>query len=284
MTAIDASIEDVRRFFAALITRRMGVTDPRIEQAFAETDRAAFLGPGPWTMLGGLSTPSDDPVFVYQDAVFFIDEEAGITNGEPALHARYMSALKIQPGETLIHVGTGAGYYTSMLASLVGPEGRVVGYEVHEPTAERAKGNLAGAPNVEVRAESGVDGPLPEADVVYVNAGSTRPAPAWLDAMKPGARLLFHLTADSNFGWSFIVRREEEQFTARLFGPVGIVPCVGARDAPGAAAIAARQGSNPGVVRSLRRDPEAADETAWLVGDGWWLSARPVGEAERQES
>ena len=33
-------------------------------------------------------------------------------------------------------------------------------------------------------------------DVIYVNAGATRPADAWLDWLKEGGRLILPLTAD----------------------------------------------------------------------------------------
>jgi D-amino-acid dehydrogenase len=35
------------------------------------------------------------------------------------------------------------------------------------------------------------------ADVIYVNAGATRPADAWLDRLKEGGRLILPLTADA---------------------------------------------------------------------------------------
>ncbi len=277
MTAIKASVEDVRHFFAAVLARRVGAKDPRIERVFAETDRARFLGPGPWKIFGGVSTPSDDPVFVYQSVVFFIDEEAGITNGEPGIHVRYMDLMKIQPGETIVQIGTGGGYYTSILADLVGLDGRVIGYEIHEPTARLAITNLAGRSNIEIRATSGAETTLPQADIIYVSAGSTRPMPTWLAAMKPGARLLFHLTDENNLGATFIATREEDGFSIRSLGPVGFIPCIGARDPAGSAAIArAMNTSSPMAVRSLRLAPEVPDETAWLAGDGWWLSTKPL--------
>jgi hypothetical protein len=91
-----------------------------------------------------------------------------------------------------MQIGAGAGYYTAILAELVGPKGRVVAYEIEQDIAQRAAANLARYPQVEVRARSGVED-LPSADAIYVNAAASHPLRAWLDALKPGGRLLFPL-------------------------------------------------------------------------------------------
>ncbi len=85
-----------------------------------------------------------------------IDARRGINNGQPSLHARCLAALALQGGETVLHIGAGAGYYTAILAHLVGPAGRVVAYEIEPDIADRARENLAGFPQVELRAASGV--------------------------------------------------------------------------------------------------------------------------------
>ena len=43
-----------------------------------------FLGPGPWPMLhwrGYVTTPGDDPVYLYQDLLVGIIPECGLNNG-----------------------------------------------------------------------------------------------------------------------------------------------------------------------------------------------------------
>ena len=58
-------------------------------------------------------------------------------------------------------MGAGTGYYTAILAYLVGSSGKVVGYEIDNDLARRATGNLADLSNVEVRGLSGSEGTLP---------------------------------------------------------------------------------------------------------------------------
>ncbi len=94
----------------------------------------------------------------------------------------------------------GVGYYTAIMAELVGPSGRVTGIEFDPELAARAKANFAGRPNVEILAGDGATVPFDPADVIYVNAGATRPAPAWLDRLKEGGRLVLPLTTAKGFG------------------------------------------------------------------------------------
>ena len=50
-----------------------------------------------------------------------LSEASKINNGQPVLHAVGLSALNPQPGEMAVHIGAGTGYYTAILARLVGP-------------------------------------------------------------------------------------------------------------------------------------------------------------------
>jgi protein-L-isoaspartate(D-aspartate) O-methyltransferase len=67
---------------------------------------------------------------------------------------RSVLTQRIHRWATVIHVGAGTGYYTAILAHLVGPEGRVHAYEIEADIAARAAENLAGYPNVRVYAQS----------------------------------------------------------------------------------------------------------------------------------
>ena len=183
-----------RQAFAAEVARTAGVSDPRIEAAFAAVPREDFAGLPPWRINSGAFGSVSDPERLYEDVLVGIDARRGINNGQPSLHAQAIDALGLKEGETVVQIGAGAGYYTAILATLVGSKGRVIAYEIEPDIAERAAANLARYPQVEVRARSGVDD-LPAADAIYVNAAATHPLRAWLDALKPGGRLVFPLQA-----------------------------------------------------------------------------------------
>ncbi len=274
-------VRERRQAYAAEIARSAHVRDPGIEKAFAAVPREDFAGPPPWRVgSGGLFglTSSDDPARLYEDVLIALDAERGINNGQPSLHAQAIDALRLKEGETVVQIGAGAGYYTAILAELVGPTGKVIAYEIAPDIAARAAANLARYPQVEVRARSGVED-LPQADAIYVNAAATHPLRAWLDALKPGGRLVFPLQAAGSSGAMLIVTRPEhgEAWPARLLTGVVFIPCEGAQDTEMGRKLdkAFRRGRTD-RVRSLRFGG-APSETDWVRGDGWALSSEPAG-------
>lgn len=269
-------LEALRRFYAGLITRRADVTDPRVIDAFASVPRESFLGPGPWQIRvpgGYISTETDDAAVLYQDILVGLMPEKGLNNGEPSLHARCIGAVCPQPGEMVIHIGSGTGYYTAVLAQLVGDSGVVHAIEIEPELARRAAENLSGHPHVTVHARSGLDGPLPTAHVIYVSAGLTHVPPSWLDALAPGGRLVLPLTPTSRLGCMLMVSRVgETSYAASVLSACDFVPCVGGHEKKDSQSCAeALEVRAPDEVRSLRRGV-TPDETAWYIGDGWWLS------------
>jgi protein-L-isoaspartate(D-aspartate) O-methyltransferase len=279
-------IEKVRADFARRIASKAGLPqDGEIAAAFAEIPREDFIAPPPWRVFDENDSalfPVRNPEVLYQDSVVQLKRETGINNGQPSLHALCFGALRIRKGETAIHVGAGMGYYTAILAKLVGEEGHVDAYEIEHDLAEAATKNLSRLPQVRVHASSGTEGPLPECDVLYVSAGATSPLDVWLNALKRCGRLLFPLTPDEGTGGMLLVTRVEgDQFAARFLCEVKFIGCVGARDEVVARRLhEAFARGRVEKVRSLRRD-NSPEESAWFSGDGWWLS---TSEPSRTES
>lgn len=272
--AVADEIAKRRRAYAAEVTR--GAGDPTIEAAFATVPREDFAGPPPWRIgSGGLfgQTTTDDPARFYEDVLVAIDARRGINNGQPSLHAQSIDALGVKEGETVVQIGAGAGYYTAILAYLVGPEGRVFAYEIEPNIAERARANLARYPEVEVRARSGTED-LPEADAIYVNAAATHPLSAWLDALKVGGRLVFPLQTEHSTGAMLLVTRPERGnvWPARFLSAVVFIACEGGQDPDiGRRLDEAFRRGGTGRVRWLRFGA-AHRRLDWLRGDGWALS------------
>ncbi len=266
-----------RKFYAKLVAGNAGVRDERIIAAFEALPRERFVGPGPWQVFalsgGYVETPSDDLAFLYQDVLVGLSCEQGLNNGQPSLHARCLAALAPAPGEAVVHIGAGTGYYTALLASLVGATGSVTAYEIDGDLAERAAANLDGLSNVRLQVRSGCEAALDACDVIYVNAGATHPLASWLSALRPNGRLLFPLTPDGAMGGMLLVtRRDGPAFAARIVCPAAFVPCLGARDAEMARrlSIAFARG-DARAVQSLHRDT-VPDDSCWVAGDQWWLS------------
>jgi protein-L-isoaspartate(D-aspartate) O-methyltransferase len=277
-------LEAHRVFFARLMAARAGVpADGPLAEAFRTTPRERFVGGPPWRVLtrhGFVETPGDDPAFLYQDVVVSLGVD-GLNNGEPSLHAMCIATLRPQPGDAVVHVGAGSGYYTTILAKLVGAEGRVDAYEIEPELARWAGENLAALPQVRLHARSGAAGPLPECDVLYVNAGASSPLAIWLDALKPGGRLLFPMTGEDGMGAMLLITRGEGTvWPARFLFQAQFVGCIGAQDAQASRRLAeAFRHRGWHKVKSLHRSETGNDqpgEGCWVAGQGWWLSMLPV--------
>jgi protein-L-isoaspartate(D-aspartate) O-methyltransferase len=276
------TIDDARRSFAEELRFIAHLGDQRVVDAFAAVPRERFVGPGPWRILhisdGYWSTPDADPRHLYHNVLVALDESTGLNTGEPSLWAYHFDRLGIRARDRVLQIGTGTGYFTAILADLVGRSGKVLGLEVEPRLAAAAQGNLADWPQASVRLVEGIAPVDGQWDVVVAFAGATAPPAAWLNALDDGGRALIPMTGPERWGFMLRLDRHGAGFTARSAGRCGFFHCAGARDDKEAAklAIALRDGAGQGALRSLRRDPHDADESCWLHGDGWCLSKREL--------
>jgi protein-L-isoaspartate(D-aspartate) O-methyltransferase len=282
-TANSDRLQERRRTYAHRIVAVAGVASEtalggELAAAFESIPREKFVGPPPWNIVspeGYAQGNSADPAVLYQDVLVPLRCGAGLNNGQPSLHALCLWALAPVKGESAIHVGAGSGYYTAVLARLVGAAGRVDAYEIMPELAQQAAENLADLPQVFVHGRSGAEGPLPECDVLYVSAAAAEPLSVWLDALRPGGRLLFPLEAKGDPGQMLLVSKKVDgSYPAQFLCGVQFVPCLGAQEPNSARALnAAFRSGHWSEVKQLYRN-DCSDESAWCAGNGWWLSTR----------
>ena len=278
MPQIDTgSIEFARRFYADELCRINRIDAPAILAAFATVPRERFVGPGPWTIQSSGTdwfTESDDPRHVYRDALIVLDSAKRLNNGQPSLWAYHLSLLGLRPGDSVLHLGCGTGYYTAILAELIGPQGKVTAIEIDEGLAARAAIALEPWPQVTVIHADGAKGSFDLADIIVVSAGATHPLRAWLAALKPEGKLLFPLTSTRGPGaMAYLTRKYTDLFAATLCGSVFFVDFEGARDPAASNELAQALKRDRGAsVRSLRRDAHEKDASCWLHGHGWCFS------------
>ncbi len=285
----------IRAAYAKQILAAAGVVDNmRLEAALSATRREDFLGAGPWwirRLRDYVTTPDADPVYLYTNDLVGILPERHLNNGQPSLHAHLIHQASPAAGEHVVHIGTGTGYYTAILAHLAGPPGRVTGIEYEPELAARAKTNFAGYPNVDIVEGDGALISFDTADVIYVNAGCTRPAESWLDRLADGGRLILPMTSDQGFGAKdrglaarslaqieragavFRIERRGKDYLANWISGVAIFPCAGNRDEVSERALAEAfaKGGWQKVTR-LYRDQEIPEERCWVRGAGWSLA------------
>ncbi len=180
--------------------------------------------------------------------------------------------------DDLRHVAR-TGYYTAIIADIVGSGGAVTAVEIDGGLAAQARANLATRwPQANViNADGFAFRSGRPADAIIVNAGVTHLSTVWLDALaESDGRLLVPLTAADRFGAFILItrRKGEARCDARHVCRVGMIDCIGGRDPVAERSLleALRKSRFAPPIRSLRRPPDEPDETCWLSGDGWWLS------------
>lgn len=284
MTGARVLLDESRNLFAAVLSRVSGRHIAEIERAFRTVHREDFFPPGPWlvcTESGYVPTPSADPVWLQQDLLFAIDQEKGINNGQPSLHARWLAAVDARPGERVLHVGCGNGFYSAVLANLVGERGAVAAFEIELEIAAAARRYLATYSCADVRSTSAATGALPASDIIYVNAASDQPLATWIDALRPGGRLVFPWQPDPDLGVSVLIAKNLEGLSAKVLGPSRFIPLKTEMVSP-----ATHRGRDAvwkiaSLVKTIEQEP---DETNVAAFDQYWFSTnrQPIArEGER---
>lgn len=291
---MEETLEEARAWFAEDLRVAAGIRTEAVVNAFASVPREKFIGPPPWRVglrVGGLGaealgyqTFKSDPRVLYHDVVVALDEDNEVNNGQPSLWARLLDELDLQPSARILHLGCGTGYYSAVLAEIVGPHGSVDGVEIDEKLAARARDALTAWPRVSVLCDDGAKAIGETYDAIIASAGLTHPLVGWFDSFAPQGQLLLPLTMDSphsprarsgNGAMLLISRRGDQSYAARFLGPAGFIHFRGGRDPEAneklleAFRMRFRKITD---VRSLRREEHAQDATCWLHGRNFCLS------------
>jgi protein-L-isoaspartate(D-aspartate) O-methyltransferase len=273
-------IQAAREYFAEELRSAVDLHSEAIIRAFAAVAREDFLGPGPWAIWHPYRhdytiTPDANPKHLYHNVIVAIDRSRKLNNGMPSALAYMIEALEVGEGKHVVHLGSGVGYYTAVLAEIVGRRGRVTAAERDLELAERASANLAKWNQVTVKAADGCSFEFDEADGLLVNAGATRPMESWLAKVRYGGTMILPLTGKSGSGAVFKFKRLQSGFSAAFLLPIAIYPCIGARDAAEEELFdRAFRGGRLLAVRSLRVDAHEPEAYCWMHSERFCLSIR----------
>jgi protein-L-isoaspartate(D-aspartate) O-methyltransferase len=188
-----------------------GITDPRVIAAMRRVPRHHFVR----------DSESED---AYGDFPLPIGHAQTIS--QPFIVAYMTEALKLQPGEKVLEIGTGSGYQAAILAEL---GVQVFTIEIVKPLAQYARDNLSnlGYDQVWVRAGDGYQG-WPEErpfDAIILTAAPDHAPSPLLEQLAIGGRLI--LPVGDQFQSLVLIRRNEEGYTQTELLPVRFVPMTG---------------------------------------------------------
>jgi protein-L-isoaspartate(D-aspartate) O-methyltransferase len=279
------SNDKLREAFVAELAVHGGLTSASLLRAFAKVPREQLLPPGPWIIESAdasyYATEDDNIAHVLHAVGVAIDTKRDLISANPAKIGRMLEATRIAPGETVLHVGAGLGYFSAVMAELVGPEGHVIASEIDSDLADRARSNLAAWRNVDVIGDS-LAGSLPPLDVVFASAGSAGIPRQWTDALREGGRMVLPMTGalDSGFLFHFEKSASPDWFFAWVQSFVRFFPCHGMRDPAAVRDLSKALGDTRGPsVCGLRLDHHDHEPQCWLHGEDWCLTTkRPPNE------
>jgi protein-L-isoaspartate(D-aspartate) O-methyltransferase len=183
---------DLRRELVERLRRHGHLTDPRVAAAFLDTPREAFL-PDHARRRGVEAVYRDEAIVTRRDPATGLPLSS---SSQPAIMARMLEMLDVEPGPRVLEIGAGTGYNAALLALLAGREGSVTTVELDRDVAAAARDALlATRSSARVMLGDGRAG-APEVaplDRIVVTASTPSIPRAWFDQLRPGGVLVLPL-------------------------------------------------------------------------------------------
>ena len=171
------------------------------------------------------SAYEDDPILLKRGA----DGRVVSTISQPTMIATMLEELSVEPGDRIFEVGTASGYNAALLAELAGENGRVVTVELEADLARlasetlRATGYRERVAVIEGDGSAGYAASAPY-DRIIITAGAPSIAPAWVEELREGGRLVVPVTNASGNGFcrTYVKTGTELELLAEI--PCAFVP------------------------------------------------------------
>ncbi len=190
-----------------------GITDPRVLEAMREVPREAFV-------------PARCESVAYRDRALPIS--SGQTISQPYMVAAMTEALRLEPGDRVLEVGTGSGYQTAILAEIAA---EVYTVERLSSLSEDARQTLeeGGYENIHFRVGDGTLGWPEKApfDAIVVTAAAPEVPESLMEQLvDSGGRIVIPVGSRGLQTLQRITRNGEEQETDELMS-CRFVPLLG---------------------------------------------------------
>jgi protein-L-isoaspartate(D-aspartate) O-methyltransferase len=180
-----ADIQNYQQALVEQLKKANALKTPLIEEAFFKVPRHLFL-------------PEEPLDKVYSDVAIVMKrgEEGQWTSSssQPAIMAIMLEQLALKPGQRVLEIGTGTGFNAALIASIVGPSGKVVTVDIQPDLVAHARERLdiAGYDWVQTVVGDGgygyPDGAL--YDRIILTVASDVITPAWREQLSPGGILV----------------------------------------------------------------------------------------------
>lgn len=187
--------------------RTTGVLNDELLQLVRETPRQGFV-------------PAEFQEFAYADVI--VPLAHGQQMLRPVIEAQILQAASIEPTDEVLEIGTGTGYFTALLSQLAK---HVTTIEVYQDLLDSAKQNpwFHKHQNITWHCAEASRGPVdPNAtyDVIIISGGLYALPASYLDALRPGGRLIAIIGTNNIMEVRLYTKEEEVIQQKRLFETV----------------------------------------------------------------
>jgi protein-L-isoaspartate(D-aspartate) O-methyltransferase len=216
---------DLRVHLVQALKAQGCIRSTAVEAAFLEVPRHTFLP----------EVPIQD---VYTDRSFPTKHREGMaisSSSQPAIMAIMLEQLALQRGQRILEIGAGTGFNAALMAQIVGEDGQVVTMDIDEDLVLSARQHLAaaGLARVEVLCGDGGFGHPAAApyDRIILTVGAWDIAPAWIEQLSQGGRLVLPLSL-RHVQKSVAFERRDDHLESVSVEDCGFMPLRGAFAGP----------------------------------------------------
>ncbi len=150
---------------------------------------------------------------------------------QPTLVLYMLELLQLKEGENILEIGSGSGWSSALMGSLVGKTGSVTSFEIIEELVEPAQKVMSdlGHTNVRLIKGDGSRGSLENIsfDAIVFTAGAEDISKNIYHQIKNGGHFLCVLKLKGSSDQLVLFKKEEEHFEALFFTPCSFVPMTG---------------------------------------------------------